>query len=105
MSHRLAAVTGSRNPRVYRPYAEWKAHGINDEIDFGTETLNKYLQKACDENGCRKLELDTCVFNDVDRINVPGFDGAPAPTVEELETLAALETMREGNMSLTEVNV
>lgn len=104
MSHRLAAVTGARNTRIFRPYTEWKVQRVDDEVDIGVEAISGCLQKACVENGYRTLELDSCVFKGVERINVPGFDGAPAPSVEEPQVLAGLDS-NERDMTLTEVNV
>lgn len=102
MSERLAAVTGATNKRCFKPHAEWKVHRRDKEIEMGEENLEKCLLEACLANGYRTIEVDTCVFKGIQRINGPICAATAKP--QEPETIAELDSV-EGEMSLVEVNV
>lgn len=102
MGCRLQAVTGAANRRCFKPHRKWEVNDPEFEFEIGEEEIERCLRNACRENGYRTLEVDTCAFKKLLRVNRPLIKNTLAHPREQ--TIAELNSV-QGEMSLIEANV
>lgn len=78
-SRRLQSVTSTRNGRRFTPYT--RPGDVADSrrpFDIDCKQMSECLERACRENGYRKMVVDTCTFKTMHRgITSELFGGHP----------------------------